>query len=89
VISTTKDPASVEDFELDWQNELGEDTISSAQWVTLSGDVTVGQVMNLEQTTKARLSGGTSGTNSVIACTVTLASGETKRRRIHISVTEL
>jgi hypothetical protein len=84
MISTLKDPNSVEDFLLDWSAEIGADPIASVAWAV--NGVTLVASSNTASTGTARLSGGAVGTPARATCTVTLASGQVKERTIQLQI---
>ncbi len=87
VISTQKDPDSIEDFVLDWATNIGTDTISSASWA-VTGGLVVDSSSATSTTTTVRLSGGTLGQIARATCTVTLASGQVRDQTIQLMISE-
>lgn len=80
-----KDPASIEDFQVDWAPVLGSDTISNSTWdlpadLTRLTDVTVGLK------TTIRLSGGVAGQNYAIRNVITCGSGQVRVQPIMLPV---
>lgn len=72
---------------LDWSNWLGSDTIASAEWSGEAG-IVIGSTQNDNWTASAMISvpGVADGTDLLLACRITTASGATDVRRIKVSV---
>ena len=86
MISTLKDPNSIEDFLLDWSAEIGADPIASIVW-TVTG-VTLMASSATATTATARLRGAV-GCPAKETCTVTLASGQVKERTIQLQIANM
>lgn len=90
MISTSKDPLSAEDFQLDWAAELGTaDTIASSAWTVAAGLSAANSGSITGKTTQIRLTGGTVGRTYLVTNLVTLASGQTKARSLTITIERL
>jgi hypothetical protein len=77
-IDAPKDPDAIRDYSMDWSDDIGEDTITTAVFTVEEGDVVIVQY-NLDDTEKigiVRLSGGTPGETCQVKCHVVLSSGE-------------
>ena len=81
----TKDPQAVLDYEIDWSDWLGADTIASSSWTVPSG---LTEEDSSDTTTAATvwLSGGTAGTNYDVTCEIVTDGGRTDDRTITIQV---
>lgn len=82
-----KDPDSVEDFSIDWEDRLGSDTISSSDWAK-TGDVTLGSESNTSTTTTTWVSAGTAGTQAKLINTIQTTGGRTLERTITLLITD-
>lgn len=83
--TTTKDPASVEDFRIDWSSLAADNAITDSVW-----DVPAGLTKDDESATgtvaTVRLSGGTDGQTYRVVNTVTLTDGQVIPCAIRIEV---
>jgi hypothetical protein len=71
----TKDPNSIEDFEIDWANRAASDPILTSTWTAETGLTVVSSAIDGTKTkTLVRLSGGTVGTILRVTNRVTLTN---------------
>ena len=84
-----KDPNEVLDFDLDWSERLGSDTISASVWL-LSGSGTVVMDSNTHTSTATKLwlSGGTVGETNVLTNRVTTAAGRVMDQSVKLKIKE-
>ena len=82
-----KDPDSVLDYQFDWPDWLGTDTISSALMIVESG-LTKDSEAHAATTHTVWLSAGTAGTAYIVTSRVVTAAGRTVDRSITIYVSE-
>lgn len=82
-----KDPDAVLDYQIDWSDWLGSDTISSSSWTVPTG-ITKDSDTNDTTSTIIWLSGGTVGTTYSIINHIVTASGRKDDRTIYIEVQE-
>lgn len=85
MITTTKDPAASEDFQLDWTDEVGADSIAASAWQVPTG-LTAGPQSNTAKTATVRLAGGVPNHSYIVTNLVTLQSGQIKARSLRITV---
>lgn len=83
----TKDPDATLDYEVDWSDWLGEDTISSVAWTAPAG-LTQESSENTTTTATIWLSGGTAGAYYSVVCRVTTVAGRIDDRTIVIRVAD-
>lgn len=83
----TKDPDAILDYQWDWADWLGADTITAAT-VTAPTGITLDTSTNTTTTVTAWLSGGTTDADYSVACLVETAGGRTDERTIKIQVRE-
>jgi len=77
-----KDPDAVLDYQNDWSDWLGDDTISTSNWIVPSG-ITENSDAKTSTTTTIWLSGGTAGESySIVNRIVTTNSRTDDRTRI-------
>ena len=89
MLTTYKDPESVEDFVFDWTKILAGDTITGSAWEITgggTGGVVASTSTNDASTATARLTGGVVGVTYTVKNLVTLASGQRKARSILVKV---
>lgn len=82
-----KDPDAVLDYQIDWSDWLGADTISTSSW-TVSSGITKDSDTNSSTTTTIWLSGGTAGTRYELVNEIVTAGVRTENRTIYIEVVE-
>lgn len=82
-----KDPSAVLDYSFDWSEWLGEDTIQSAV-CTVDDGVTKENEANSTTAVTVWVSGGTSGSDYAVRCTITTVAGRTDERTIYLRVRE-
>lgn len=80
-----KDPDATKDYEFDFTDWLGTDTISSFTLTTDTG-ITVASSSNTTQRVTTWLSGGTAGVDYRHACKIVTAGGRTEVRTMIIPV---
>ena len=78
-----KDPDAVLDYETDWEDWLGTDTISTSSWTVPTG-ITKDSDTNTTTTATIWLSGGTAGTSYTLVNRIVTAGGRTEDRTITI-----
>lgn len=78
-----KDPDAVLDYQIDWEDWLGEDTISDSEWTVPTGITNDGDT-NTATTATIWLSGGTAGTRYKLINHITTVSGREEDRTITI-----
>lgn len=88
MIGAEKDPDEVLDYEIDWTNLLGSDTVLTSQW-SLSPDITGAAASNTANTTTIWVSGGTASDNFLAINRVTTADGRVFERTLQIPVRDL
>jgi hypothetical protein len=83
-----KDPGATKDYDLDWSQWLGSDTIATSTWSALPAGsaLTMSNPSFVSPITKVWLSGGTLGQTYVLENTITTAAGETEVRRVSILI---
>ena len=80
-----KDPQAVLDYEIDWSEWLGEDTISASEWSAPDG-ITIESDSFTDTAATAWLSGGTALTNYDVTNEIVTDGGRTDDRTITIQV---
>ena len=83
-----KDPNAIEDFTIDWSDELGNDTISTSDWVDVDSGITVDSDSQTATQTVVWLSGGTVDVKYFMTNRITTVGGRTFDRTIAILVKE-
>lgn len=74
----TKDPNEVVDYQFDWTHRLATgETILTSQFIKESGDVTLGSTNITGAVTTVWISGGTTGTVSILTNRITTSGGRT------------
>jgi hypothetical protein len=81
----TKTAAGVLDYQEDWSDWLGTDTISSSSWVVATG-LTADSDTNTTTTATLWASSGTLGTSYVCTNTVITAAGRTEARSFLLDI---
>jgi len=81
----TKDPDAKLDYQVNWSNWLGIDTISSSTWVIEDGITKVSDT-NTTTTATVWLSGGTSGETYAITNRIQTAGGRIDDRTFYVDV---
>lgn len=82
-----KDPDETLDYQIDWSDWLGTDTISLSSWDVTSG-ITVDSSSNTTTTATIWLSGGTENSRYEITNTVTTADGRIAEKSFIVKITE-
>lgn len=85
--SFTKDPDGVLDYQIDWSDWLGTDTIVTSTWTVGTG-ITKDSDTNTTTTATIWLSGGTAGTMYTLVNRITTTDGRTDDRSIYVTVKE-
>ena len=80
-----KDANAVLDFQIDWSNWLGIDTLATSTWTIPSG-IMQDSASNTTTTATIWLSGGTVGTAYTLTNRITTAAGRTQDQSITILV---
>lgn len=79
----TKDPDAVLDYQIDWSDWLGADTISASTWAADTG-ITVDSETETTTAATVWLSGGTAGDDYVVTNEIVTAGGRTEQRSLLI-----
>lgn len=82
-----KDPADVADYQINWAELLGADTITTSLWAA-TGGLTVNSHTSSSTTTTVWLSGGNAGLQ-LVTNTITTSGGRTFERSVEIFVGQL
>lgn len=82
-----KDPDEVLDYQIDWSDRLGADTIATTTWVVPSG-ITKDSDTNDDTTTTIWLSGGTTGETYSLTNRITTAGGRTMDQSVRLKIAE-
>ena len=80
-----KDPSAILDYEFDWSEWLGSDTITTST-VTAASGMTVASSAATSTVVTAWLSGGTAGQEYAVTNRIVTAAGRTDERMITIRV---
>jgi len=80
-----KDVDAILDYQIDWSDWLGSDTIATSTWTIPSG-ITQDSATNTNTTATVWLSGGTAGTAYTLTNRITTAAGRTQDQSIVILV---
>jgi hypothetical protein len=81
----TKDPQSTLDYQINWLDWLGTDTIATSAWTVDTG-ITISTSTNTTTTATVWLAGGTSGESYTATNTIVTAAARTEQRSIVIYV---
>lgn len=79
IAQATKDAVDVRDYTFDWSSILGDDTISSSDWVADTG-LTIDSDTNTTTSTTVWISGGTTNQAYRVYNTVVTTDGRTYKR---------
>jgi len=80
-----KDPDEVLDYEIDWSDRLGTDTIATSTYTVPAG-ITKNSSTNDDTTTTVWLSAGTEGETYSILNRITTAGGRTMDQTVKLKV---
>jgi len=80
-----KDSMAVKDYQIDWSDWLGADTISTSAWSVPAG-ITKNSDSNTTTTTTIWLSGGTDQADYEIYNTIVTTGGRTERAMLKIGI---
>jgi len=83
-----KDDEALLDYEWDWTDWLGTDTIADAQVAVASGSIVIEDVSFANGKVTAWISGGTVHEPSVATCTITTAEGRVDERSARFVIKE-
>jgi hypothetical protein len=87
-----KDPSDNLDYSIDWTDQLAlpstPDTIATVAWTVPAG-LTAGAQYHASGIATTWLSGGTAGTEYVVACRITTSAGRVIERSARLAVREL
>lgn len=83
-----KDPDSVEDYSIDWRKWLGDESLSSAQWIAPPG-IDIVDSSTTGSVATVRLSGGQAGQIYIVTCRATSSSGRVNDQSIRIICEEM
>lgn len=78
----TKDPDAILDYQVNWANWLGDDTISTSTWTGVSG-VTVDSETETTTTATVWISGGTLGERGQATNRIVTAGGRTEDQTLY------
>lgn len=81
-----KDPNDVLDYQVDWADWLGADTISTSTWPTIPAGITKGSDSKTTTATTIWLSGGSNGQTYELTNRVVTAGGRTKDMSVSLEV---
>jgi len=83
-----KDPGEILDYDLDWSQRLGSDTIVTSNWaiVTTDGALVINSNAHTGNTTKVWLSAGTLKQNYILQNTITTSDGDTEIQTVMLPV---
>lgn len=81
-----KDPEAVLDYEWDWTEWLGTDTIDTALVGVVAGDVVIDDFSNTINKVTAWISGGTLNEPTVVTCSITTGEGRTDERSVRFNI---
>lgn len=81
-----KDPEAVLDYEWDWTDWLGTDTIENATVVVSSGEVVVDSVVVTAGKVTAWISAGNINETTIVTCTITTGEGRIDERSIKFNM---
>lgn len=81
-----KDPDEILDYDIDWSDRLGDDTISNSSWTLVSGTVVIGTTQISDTATKVWLSGGMLGETCYIENLITTAGGRTYDQTVKLRI---
>jgi hypothetical protein len=84
----TKDPNANLDYMVDWTAWLGEDDLSTAQFIDASGALTIANVSHTPKTATAWISGGVVNETYTVTCRVTTAGGRQEDRSFLLNIRE-
>lgn len=82
-----KDPADIADYQINWEQLLGADTIATSAW-TVTGGLVIDSQSHTTTSTTVWLSGGTVGLQR-ITNRITTAGGRTLERTVEMEVRQL
>ena len=85
--SFLKDPSAILDYQNDWSDWLGTDTIATSTWTVPTGLTKVSDT-NTTTTATIWLSGGTAGMSYTAVNRITTAGGRTEDRSLSFTVVE-
>jgi len=77
------------DYQMNWADWLGTDTISTSTWTVPAGITQSTPATNTTTTATVWLSGGTAGRTYTIANKIVTAGGRTAERSFQVKVTNL
>lgn len=80
-----KDPNEVLDYQIDWADRLGSDTIATSTWTIPSG-LTAGATSNTTTTATTWLSGGTEDDDYEVQNRITTTGGRTMDQTVKLRV---
>jgi hypothetical protein len=82
-----KDPASTQDFTLNWAQELNGQTISTSTWAT--DGLTGSNTSNTDTSATIRLAGGTEGAYYEVRNTIITSGGQTLAKQMVVAIRKL
>lgn len=84
----TKDPDAVLDYYVRWTAWLADDSITTSTWEVASGDVVLGDPIDLGPVQGVWVSEGTNGSHAVITNHIVTAEGREEDRSILLTIKE-
>lgn len=87
IVFPDKDPDEILDYQIDWTTRLEGDTISSSEWVIVSGvGLTANNAAKTDTTTRIWLTGGTEGVTYILRNRVVTAGLRTMDQTAQILI---
>lgn len=83
----TKDPSAKLDYTIDWEDELGSDTIATSTWSVPAG-ITQESETETTTTTTIWVSGGTLGQRYNLVNSIVTAAGREDQRTVQLLIVE-
>ena len=81
-----KDPDAILDYVFDWSDWLQSDETINSKTITVPTGITLESEAESGGLVTVWLSGGTAGTNYIVACKITTSSARTDERSMRIMV---
>lgn len=83
----SKGPNEVDDFSIDWTNQLKGETLASAVWsLSTPAGVTIVASSVTSPFAKVRLSGGVLGQTAILLCQATTSGGRQLSQSVKVSI---
>lgn len=81
-----KDPDEVLDYEVDWSDRIGTDTILTSVWTLSSADIVTSLNTYTSSNTTIWLSGGVNGSSYTLTNEIVTAGGRTMDQSVNINI---